>query len=173
MPWRSTISMKCHGVKRASADLQKCGLAERKLAGVAPVLVKLQRPPPDIRIFLPTRLACSTTSTRLPRRPAVNAHISPAAPPPTIIASKCPLTWLALASRHRKGGRLEMVSPSVEGQAGGWPPSGANGVGSVNAQKGGQTKMRHANVPTCLLIAAGAAYAVAALVRGSRRRRAA
>src|SRR3546814_11022772 len=58
-----------------------------KFAGAAPVLVKLQRPPPDIRIFLPTRLACSTTSTRLPRRPAVSAHISPAAPPPMTSAS--------------------------------------------------------------------------------------
>src|SRR5690606_3212504 len=38
-------------------------------------------------IFLPTRLACSITSTRRPRWPAVNAHINPAAPPPTMIAS--------------------------------------------------------------------------------------
>src|SRR3546814_3070920 len=63
------------------------GLAERKFSGPAPVLVKLQRPPPDIRIFLPGLLACSTTSTRRPRRPAVIAHISPAAPAPITTAS--------------------------------------------------------------------------------------
>src|SRR5690606_27959322 len=59
-----------------------------KLAGPVPVLVKLQRPPPDMRIFLPTLLACSTTQTRRPRRPAVKAHISPAAPPPMMATSK-------------------------------------------------------------------------------------
>src|SRR3546814_1030932 len=63
-----------------------------KFAGAGPVLVKLQRPPPDIRIFLPTRLACSTTSTRWPRRPAVSAHISPAAPPPMTSASNVSAT---------------------------------------------------------------------------------
>jgi hypothetical protein len=36
-------------------------LADRKFAGVVPVLVKLQRPPPDIRIFLPQRLLFSST----------------------------------------------------------------------------------------------------------------
>jgi hypothetical protein len=82
MPCASTSAMKCSGRKRASADLQKCGLADRKFAGVVPVLVKLQRPPPDIRIFLPQRLACSTTRTRRPRRPAVSAQNRPAAPPP-------------------------------------------------------------------------------------------
>src|SRR5690606_12844966 len=35
-----------------------------------------------MRIFLPTRFAPSATSTRSPRRPAVAAHIRPAAPPP-------------------------------------------------------------------------------------------
>ena len=47
-----------------------------KLAALVPVLVKLQRPPPDIRIFLPTRFACSITRTRRPRWPAVSAHMS-------------------------------------------------------------------------------------------------
>src|SRR6185437_15979011 len=41
-----------------------------------------------MRIFLPARFACSTTSTRLPRRPAAIAHMRPAAPAPTISASK-------------------------------------------------------------------------------------
>src|SRR5690606_31328848 len=45
-----------------------------------------------IRIFLPTLLACSTTSTRRPRRPAVSAHISPAAPAPMTMTSACSVT---------------------------------------------------------------------------------
>src|ERR1700687_3250569 len=52
------------------------------------MLVKLQRPPPEMRIFLPNRVACSTTATRRPRLPASIAHISPAAPPPRIKTSK-------------------------------------------------------------------------------------
>src|SRR3546814_16522430 len=74
---------------RARADLQKCGFAERWFPALVCRLVKLQRPPPDIRIFLPTRLALSITSTRRPRAPAVAAHIRPAAPPPTTITSNC------------------------------------------------------------------------------------
>ena len=45
-------------------------------------MVKLQRPPPEIAIFRPTRALCSSSATRRPRRPAVKAHINPAAPPP-------------------------------------------------------------------------------------------
>ena len=33
--------------------MQKCGLAEMNCAGVAFRLVKLQRPPPEMRIFSP------------------------------------------------------------------------------------------------------------------------
>src|SRR6476661_725665 len=51
------------------------------------MLVKLQRPPPEMRIFFPSRSACSRTATRRPRLPASMAHISPAAPPPRIRAS--------------------------------------------------------------------------------------
>lgn len=69
---------------QASADLQKCGLAERKFSGRVPVLVKLQRPPPDIRIFLPALLAWSSSSTSSPRAAVCAAHIRPAAPAPMI-----------------------------------------------------------------------------------------
>src|SRR5205823_518651 len=50
-------------------------------------LVKLQRPPPEMRIFLPMRPARSSTATRRPRFPASMAHISPAAPPPRMMTS--------------------------------------------------------------------------------------
>src|SRR6202050_3462851 len=80
--------MKSVGEYRASADLAKCGLAEMKFSGLQCRLVKLQRPPPEIRIFLPQRSACSSTATRRPRLPASMAHIRPAAPPPRTITSK-------------------------------------------------------------------------------------
>jgi hypothetical protein len=51
------------------------------------MLVKLHRPPPEIRIFLPGSSACSITSTRRPRWPATAAHINPAPPAPRMIAS--------------------------------------------------------------------------------------
>ena len=57
-------------------------VAEFNRSGTVPVLVKLQRPPPEINILAPTWGPCSSTSTRRPRRPAVKAHIRPAAPPP-------------------------------------------------------------------------------------------
>src|ERR1700759_1420858 len=79
--------MKAHGVERARADLQKCGLCEEKLAGSVYRLVKLHRPPPDMRIFLPALLERSISSTRRPRPAAVRAHISPAAPAPMITTS--------------------------------------------------------------------------------------
>src|ERR1017187_7781696 len=80
--------MKSAGVYQASADLQKCGFSDRKLSGLQCRLVKLQRPPPEMRIFLPMRSACSSTATRRPRLPASMAHIRPAAPPPRTITSK-------------------------------------------------------------------------------------
>src|SRR6266851_3288923 len=83
----STRAMKSAGVYRASADLAKCGFAEKKFSGRQWRFVKLQRPPPEIRIFLPARLARSRTATRRPRLPASIAHISPAAPAPRITAS--------------------------------------------------------------------------------------
>src|SRR6266849_5916858 len=84
----STRAMKSAGVYRASADLAKCGFAEIKFSGWQFRLVKLQRPPPEISIFLPTRSARSSTATRRPRLPASIAHISPAAPAPRMIPSK-------------------------------------------------------------------------------------
>src|SRR4030095_12847490 len=59
-------------------------------SGRLPRLVKLQRPPPEIRIFLPTLSACSSTSTRRPRRPARRAHTTPAAPPPATTTTERP-----------------------------------------------------------------------------------
>src|SRR6476469_9683449 len=58
-----------------------------KFSGRQCRLVKLQRPPPEIRIFLPTRSVRSSTTTRRPRLPASMAHIRPAAPAPKTIAS--------------------------------------------------------------------------------------
>src|SRR5215831_16251913 len=51
------------------------------------MLVKLHRPPPDIRIFLPTVSLRSRTKTDRPRFPASMAHIKPAAPAPIITTS--------------------------------------------------------------------------------------
>src|SRR4051812_25186173 len=51
------------------------------------MLVKLQRPPPDMRIFLPALLERSMSSTWRPRAAAVRAHIRPAAPAPMITTS--------------------------------------------------------------------------------------
>src|SRR3954470_11812116 len=81
------MAMKSHGVYRARADLQKCGLPEKKLSGSVYMLVKLQRPPPDMRIFLPALLEWSMSSTWRPRAAAVRAHIRPAAPAPMITTS--------------------------------------------------------------------------------------
>src|ERR1700757_167970 len=74
--------MKSAGVNRANADFAKCGFAERKFSGLQSRLVKLQRPPPEIRIFFPARSARSSTATRRPRLPASAAQNSPAAPAP-------------------------------------------------------------------------------------------
>ena len=67
--------------------MQKRGFCDRNAAGLVRVLVKLQRPPPDMRIFSPAARAWSTTSTRRPRLPASMAHIIPAAPAPTTTTS--------------------------------------------------------------------------------------
>src|ERR1700746_3290272 len=52
------------------------------------MLVKLQRPPPEIRIFFPTRSARSSTATRRPRLPASAGQKRPAAPAPRTTTSK-------------------------------------------------------------------------------------
>ena len=49
----STSAMKCFGVKPASAERQKRGFSERKFLPLVWMLVKLQRPPPEMRIFSP------------------------------------------------------------------------------------------------------------------------
>src|SRR3954452_15607335 len=51
------------------------------------MLVKLQRPPPEMRILRPGWALCSRRATRRPRCPATAAHISPAAPAPNTITS--------------------------------------------------------------------------------------
>src|SRR5689334_21729808 len=51
------------------------------------MFVKLQRPPPEIRIFLPAASFRSRTRTDRPRFAASMAHISPAAPAPTTTTS--------------------------------------------------------------------------------------
>jgi len=48
---------------------------------------KLQRPPPETRIFCPALSACSRTMTERPLFPASIAHINPAAPAPITIIS--------------------------------------------------------------------------------------
>lgn len=56
--------------KACGADLAKCGLAEMKFAGAVWILVKLHRPPPDMRTFSAGLAAWSMTSTRRPASPA-------------------------------------------------------------------------------------------------------
>ena len=51
---RSTKSRKSLGPKRASAERQKSGFCDRKFVAFEWMLVKLQRPPPEMRIFSPT-----------------------------------------------------------------------------------------------------------------------
>src|ERR1700730_8965200 len=96
----STRAMKSAGVYRASADLAKCGFAERKFSGWQYRLVKLQRPPPDIRIFLPARSARSRTATRRPRLPASMAQRSPAAPAPTTTTANL---WTTVCGNRASG----------------------------------------------------------------------
>ncbi len=51
--------MKSAGVKRLSAEIAKRGFRERNRWGGASRLVKLHRPPPEMRIFSPGRAAWS------------------------------------------------------------------------------------------------------------------
>ena len=89
---RSTRLIKSFSVYWLSADLQKCILLDKKCSGSTFRLVKLHRPPPDIKIFLPIFFALSRTSTFFPRAAAVAAQNNPAAPPPMIITSQ-KLSW--------------------------------------------------------------------------------
>src|SRR5882724_3329735 len=63
------------------------------------MLVKLQRPPPEIKIFFPGRSARSSRATRRPLLPASIAHIRPAAPAPRIRTS---YFWGVGGIGHRK-----------------------------------------------------------------------
>src|SRR6266478_933781 len=64
-----------------------------KFSGRQCRLVKLQRPPPEIRIFLPARSERSRTATWRPRLPASIAQKSPAAHAPSTTASNL---WTAV-----------------------------------------------------------------------------
>src|SRR5262245_3399693 len=101
--------MKSAGVKRARADLAKCGLAERKFSGLQCTLVKLQRPPPEIRIFLPGRSERSTAATRPPRLPAVAPQNRPAAPAPRTKTSNRRLISNRYCLRFRSDGPARQV----------------------------------------------------------------
>ena len=53
IPARSTRFTKSPCVYRPRADAANLGFSPRKFATVVPVLVKLHRPPPEMRIFSP------------------------------------------------------------------------------------------------------------------------
>src|SRR5215469_6749150 len=71
------------------------------------MFVKLQRPPPENRIFRPGRSLCSSSNTRRARRPASSAAIMPAEPAPSTTTSTLrvegPLTPLILGNYHTHG----------------------------------------------------------------------
>src|SRR5215468_7245036 len=90
--------MKSLGVYLARADFAKCGFAEKKFSGVQWMFVKLQRPPPEIRIFFPILSARSRTATRQPRFPASIAHSNPAAPAPSTTTSNLLLIGAPIVS---------------------------------------------------------------------------
>ena len=90
-----TNATKSCGVYRDKAERQKCGFCDRKFAGLAYTFVKLQRPPPEMRIFSPIVSAWSISATFRPRCPARAAQNSPAAPAPIMIASKCGVVVMA------------------------------------------------------------------------------
>src|SRR4030095_5698029 len=84
-----------------------------KLSALVWRLVKLQRPPPEIAIFLPIRSACSSTVTLRPRLPASIAQKRAAAPPPITTTSESgTLEIVTPAGRHKKGGEPTGPPPS-------------------------------------------------------------
>src|ERR1700758_1466706 len=92
------------------------------------MLVKLQRPPPEIRIFFPTRSARSSTATRRPRLPASAAQKRPAAPAPRTTTSKRRLIGSTFrnANRHyyRFGRRMLLKISQLIKIGGGQPAKG-------------------------------------------------
>ena len=94
--------------------MQKCGLPlVTKFAALAPRFVKLQRPPPEMRIFLPSRSACSSTMTERLRLPASIAHINPAAPPPMTITSQFILRKKNCGVRNGSRARVEIYLTQI------------------------------------------------------------
>jgi tryptophan synthase alpha chain len=83
-----------------------------KLPAVQWIFVKLQRPPPEIRIFFPIFSALSMTATRRPRFPASTAHINPAAPPPSTTASNFLLIVSHDSLKFRAGSSWQ-IEPGV------------------------------------------------------------
>src|SRR6267143_1337984 len=70
------------------------------------MFVKLQRPPPEIRIFLPAVSFRSSTTTDRPRLPASMAHIRPAAPAPIITTSWVTRRSYMMFRSKQGGGRM-------------------------------------------------------------------
>ncbi len=82
--------------------------------------VKLQRPPPEIRILAPALSVCSSSRTLRPRWPAVSAHIRPAAPAPMTITSAfwaCAVMRLRAGERRRWRSLAPMTPAGVAGQS--------------------------------------------------------
>ena len=117
--------------------MQNLGLADRKAAGDVRVLVKLQRPPPEMRIFSPAALAWSMTSTRRPRLPASMAHIMPAAPAPITTTSKLSMGALTFVIPAAAKRRVGTQGPTQS------PGSGLSG--SLRGPAAGMTDFSHAH----------------------------
>src|SRR6056297_142025 len=109
MPWRCTRSRKSHCEYRLRADFAKCVFSLRKFSGVHPMLVKLQRPPPEMRIFSPGARAWSTTSVS---GPAWAAHMRPAAPAPRIRVLTC-IAVIASSPTVASGQSQGAATPSI------------------------------------------------------------
>src|SRR5512146_2454037 len=107
MRYFSTRAMKSAEPYRDRADLQKCGFDEIKFSAVQLRFVKLQRPPPEMSIFLPIRFARSRTTTRRPRFPTSAAQKRPAAPPPKMIAS---YLWFTINEEANRRASLQQCS---------------------------------------------------------------
>src|SRR6266568_2796173 len=122
------------------------------------MLVKLQRPPPEIRIFFPIRSACSSTATRRPRLPASMAQSSPAAPPPRTR----PSNWRIKKKSHVSGN-----PPLVE-----FPRSSLSRLNYVRekTEKFGSNYQRTRIVEEIRRRAALPEYFIYRLRRGSHRR---
>src|SRR5207237_4843998 len=91
-------------------ERQNCGLSPRKCLcgarGSRSRFVKLQRPPPEMRIFSAIFSLWSTSSTFRPRWPAMPAQKRPAAPAPMTTASNA-------ASAFPDEGELELPEESI------------------------------------------------------------